>query len=345
MKTTVVIAWPGLPYYAVRVLKYALDQNAYKIRILTDKFYQNQNDLDKELGAEPVIVDLTRRYTWLETGLQPPDIMYVTSWSHKAFQTLAIEAKRCFGTKVVCMTDNIWYNSWRQNIGKIYFRLHLRRLYDAYFVPGNGTIEFLRKMGESRKPIFTGYYTADDQVFSASPERERLGTIFVGQLIYRKGVDILCDAAKICEIARKIEVCGEGKYKTKCESVGLTVNGFCQPRELAQKYKGAKALILPSRLDHWGVVVHEAALSGCLVITGPRVGAHCDLVEHLVNGYILKNLTPRDITHALDWVENLSSDELRTAGRISQLKASTLSVPLWYKKFAIINKLLSNPPL
>ena len=41
---------------------------------------------------------------------------------------------------------------------------------------------------------------------------------------------------------------------------------------------------LPSKAEHWGLVVHEAALSGCALALSDRVGAAADLLTEGVNG-------------------------------------------------------------
>ena len=41
---------------------------------------------------------------------------------------------------------------------------------------------------------------------------------------------------------------------------------------------------MPSLEEHWGLVVHEAALSGCALLLSNRVGAKEDFLEEGVNG-------------------------------------------------------------
>jgi glycosyltransferase involved in cell wall biosynthesis len=52
---------------------------------------------------------------------------------------------------------------------------------------------------------------------------------------------------------------------------------FLQPGELAPTYRQSQFLVLPSHEDHWGLVVHEAALSGCGLVLSENVGARFDL--------------------------------------------------------------------
>ena len=46
--------------------------------------------------------------------------------------------------------------------------------------------------------------------------------------------------------------------------------GFVQPEQLPDLMAGATAFVLPSRIEPWGVVLHEAASSGLPLVTAPN---------------------------------------------------------------------------
>jgi glycosyltransferase involved in cell wall biosynthesis len=59
----------------------------------------------------------------------------------------------------------------------------------------------------------------------------------------------------------------------------MSIQDFLQPVDLAPEYRKARFLVLPSHEDHWGLVVHEAAMSGCGLVLSRNVGARLDLAS------------------------------------------------------------------
>jgi glycosyltransferase involved in cell wall biosynthesis len=61
------------------------------------------------------------------------------------------------------------------------------------------------------------------------------------------------------------ELClyGSGPLQSAISHPRIKVHGFIQPEQLGSLYRQARIFALPSFSEAWGVVVHEAALSGC----------------------------------------------------------------------------------
>jgi glycosyltransferase involved in cell wall biosynthesis len=53
----------------------------------------------------------------------------------------------------------------------------------------------------------------------------------------------------------------------------VVVQEFMQPEKLGKILRESRALVLPSISDAWGLVVHEAALSGCALLLSSKVGS------------------------------------------------------------------------
>ena len=86
----------------------------------------------------------------------------------------------------------------------------------------------------------------------------------------------------------------------------IHLHDFLQPEELAAKYREARIFCLPSLEEHWGLVVHEAALSGCALLLSNRVGAKEDFLEEGVNGL---SFDPYDVN---DMAEKFAEAMTRT---------------------------------
>jgi glycosyltransferase involved in cell wall biosynthesis len=130
--------------------------------------------------------------------------------------------------------------------------------------------------------IFEGMYGADPQLFFNGPPlaNRPKRIIFVGQYIERKGCVPLARA--FAAVAHRLpgwELCmyGSGPLQSAIPPhPQIKVHGFVQPEQLGALYRDARIFALPSRSEAWGLVVHEAALSGCQLLLSDAIGAAPD---------------------------------------------------------------------
>ncbi len=138
-------------------------------------------------------------------------------------------------------------------------------------------------------------YYCDLTAFFAAPRRARddgrVVFLFCGQMIARKGVDVLLAAfARLGDRTRLLLVGREAELPALLAPLPPEVRercvyaGFQPPEELPRFFAQADVFVLPSRYDGWGVVVNQALGAGLPVICSDMVGAGHDLVEVGVNG-------------------------------------------------------------
>ncbi|MDR3579653.1 MAG: glycosyltransferase family 4 protein [Oryzomonas sp.] len=120
--------------------------------------------------------------------------------------------------------------------------------------------------------------------------------IYVGQLIPRKGVDLLItafaalkrDIPNIC-----LDIVGVGRdadsLKKMTDDLGcsneIKFKGFMEPNRLAEEFISHDIFVFPTRLDVFGLVVAEAVACGLPVICSCHAGAARDFVRG--NGIIV----------------------------------------------------------
>ena len=111
----------------------------------------------------------------------------------------------------------------------------------------------------------------------------KVNFLYVGQLIERKGIDILLKAIKRLsknEYFSNINftILGEGNYKKKILEISKKYKNikhypFCKERKLKNIYLKNDVFVLPSKFDGWGVVLMEAMKYKMGIILTKNVGA------------------------------------------------------------------------
>lgn len=242
-----------------------------------------------------------------------------TGWAHPGWLKFDRWARRR-GAKVVVAVDNCWKGNLRQWFGAVWFRLYLRSHFDAALVPGHSATRLMRFLGMPKDRIFTGYYGAHEAIYQPGPPlpQRRAEFLYVGQLIHRKGVDVLVEAFRRYREAGgtwNLRIIGSGPLQDRCTGEGVIFEGFGQARHVAQRMTEARCFILPSREDHWGTVVCEAMACGTPVIASRWVGAAEDLIRTGINGWVFNDMTPEALAGGMWQVSNWSPEAMQNAQR------------------------------
>jgi glycosyltransferase involved in cell wall biosynthesis len=122
--------------------------------------------------------------------------------------------------------------------------------------------------------------------------------LFSGQMIVRKGVDLLLSAFQMLAAERDdvaLLLLGDGPLREKLQSQvrpsladRVHFAGFVNQPELPAHFQAADVFVFPSRHDGWGVVVNEACAAALPVITTRQTGAAHDLVRDGQSGFVVE---------------------------------------------------------
>ena len=274
-------SWQGLPQYAARQLRPAIAQQGQPGAVIGTRPAVPIQGMEEALGQPIHWVDGAQVVRWADLGLVPPKVFFQAGWSCPAFNALGDEV-RAAGGKVCLLMDNDWRGNLRQWFGGAWFRLAQKRKFAAVLVPGRSGRRLARWYGFANEEIFEGLYGADPAVFFDGPplaERPKR-ILFVGQYIERKDCVGLAQAfASIADQLPEWELhlYGNGPLQDKLPPhARIRVHGFVQPTELGELYRSARIFALPSHSEAWGLVVHEAALSGCQLLLSDAIGSRLD---------------------------------------------------------------------
>lgn len=280
-------------------------------------------NLEEELGANIHWLDKPNDIWEQKELFSDRNFVIHTGWNHKGWLKYGSYVKKINNAKVVVVVDNRFKANFRQLIGAIYFRLFLKKKFDAAFVPGREGKKLLKFLGANKNAIYTGNYGAYENIyFETKPIGDRNDEfLFVGQLINRKGVDVMLNAFKQYKDAGGtwgLRILGDGQLKDECVGEGIICEGFSQPTEVSKKMNNAKVLVLVSRDEHWGTVVCEAAACGMSLITTSNVGASADIVLDSLNGIELSKLSVDNLKKAFFYYEKIDKKLLDNASEVSK---------------------------
>jgi len=175
---------------------------------------------------------------------------------------------------------------------------------------GNLGIRWFQRTKYNPDRIFSWAYFVEQPVATFPPtdvDRDGITLTYVGQLIDRKGVDILLRALEqVRRTGWRLQLVGHGEASGAlmrlARKLGIDRNidflGARPNTEVRQMLAQADALILPSRFDGWGAVVNEALMSGVPVICSDYCGA-ADLIESSHHGEVVKAGSVESLAAAL----------------------------------------------
>lgn len=151
------------------------------------------------------------------------------------------------------------------------------------------------------RPSLAAYHAVDSRLHTPV-ERINSGApvtfVYVGQLIERKGIDLLLQAAHALKAATNVDfrvrIIGGGDEawaRGLAAEAGLEKNmewvGFLSGDALRDAMRGGDVFVLPSRQDTYAVVTHEAACLGLPLLVSKHAGSAEALVQDGVNGFII----------------------------------------------------------
>ena len=220
----------------------------------------------------------------------------------------------------------------------------IRRFASHAWVAGMYQYEYVRRLGFPRDRILTGLYTADNHRGESKRTDGSAGRagkpktlLFVGRLLELKGVRELVSSFRELEADRpawKLRLIGEGPLRSQLEQVSprIEVPGFMQPGALQEEFAAASVFCLPSYIDHWGVVIHEACCAGLPVVATTTCGAITALVHHGYNGYRCEPKSVSSLREALVRVMDLPEETRLLFGERSRELSRQFTPDLWVSK-------------
>lgn len=294
----------------------------------SDREWQEWDEEDTGVFKTIILKGLSLKakhgFFYLQTGLFSvlrkvrPDVVINSSFS---LNTLwgSLYA-RLFRKSSLIWSEATCFSERKQSFARRWFRKMLVRLNDAYIPSGIEAKEFLVSLGAAEDRCFTAVDAIED--IRKSPEYEKiyeeskrvrseqsdLVLLFSGQLIERKGLDLLFAAYEkthdLSDIA--LWIMGSGPLEKELKEDALRKDlrnvkflGFRNEIEKWIYYLASDVFVLPTREDVWGLVVNEAMLCGLPVICSKYAGCCKDLIGNEKTGFVIDPNDTESFAHVL----------------------------------------------
>jgi glycosyltransferase involved in cell wall biosynthesis len=181
--------------------------------------------------------------------------------------------------------------------------------------------KFFEAIGFPKEKIIPFGYYLDVPPLAATEESQPHYGVFrfisAGQLIHRKGIDILIKACgQVPAKGWHLDIYGDGPERASLERLTarlgladrITFLGAAPNNEVQKALAAADCAVLPSRFDGWGALISEALSAGTPTICSAECGAAALLVDP-VSGEIIRDCSPEGLGASMN-------DRLNT-GRIT----------------------------
>lgn len=249
-----------------------------------------------------------------------PDIIITSGYSTPAYWEGFLYS-RLTDAKYILWNGTTLYSSGRVSGVLGLLKKVIIRSADGWIAYGSKAKEYLEFLGADPSGIVVSINTVDMEYFHQSVTLYRAPSgfnlvrskypgflfIYVGRLVAGKGLLHLLRSVKaLNDNGVGLLVVGDGPERAKLEefckhnSVENTYFvGFQRTEKLSQYYALADALILPSLIEPWGLVVNEALASGLYVACSKYAGAGYDLIKSKRNGELFDPLSADEFVSVL----------------------------------------------
>ena len=245
-----------------------------------------------------------RRFRAQYAALKDCDTVFVGIGYNEPDVIALAWALRLRGRRVVLMTESKGDDlprRWLREKGKALLFLP----FSAALVGGPRQVAYMRALGFRRRRVITGYDGVSIERVRALGGTPAIALphrpfVFVGRFVAKKNIAFLVDAyARYRQLvgvgARRLVLVGGGELeeqiRTRIAALGLNdaveITGFVGAAQVAERLASARALLLPSTEEQWGLVVNEALALDLPVAVSQAVGSHDTLVRHGINGFVL----------------------------------------------------------
>lgn len=248
-----------------------------------------------------------------------PEIILCSGWGNTFY--LKVVKQYHGSAKTVLCFDNRWNGSLKQRLLASTSKFNFLKTFKYCWVAGNPQADYAKKLGFKSENIFTGLYTADNDLFQfIGKEKLKLKGVYpkkiicVARYIPQKDLPTLWKA--FINVNTKfdnrwhLDCFGNGiLFENRIENVNIKHYGFVQPSDMSSYLLESGFFVLPSLSEPWGVVVQEMALSALPMILSNNIGAATEFLD-ATNGLSFEAGNQEDLEKQLSILMGKTDEQL-----------------------------------
>ena len=251
-----------------------------------------------------------------------PKVIFITGWYEKTHHFLIY--KSYFRKIPIIILSDSRYRDYKRSFYKELMKKILLKSFSSAIVAGKESTDYLLKLNFQKSSIFRPYNVVDNYFFKTCKTNKNIYSNY-----------FLCIARFIKVKNYKNLIKGFEIYKKKSGNLNLLIIGF-GPEEilikeiknkskfsnsiffeswketslLPQYYKGAKATVLASTKETWGLVINESMAAGTPCIVSRNCGCYLDLIEEGETGWGFDPKNEKELSNIFMKVEKTNQTEL-----------------------------------
>lgn len=172
---------------------------------------------------------------------------------------------------------------------------------------------------------------------------KKIKFIFIGQLIERKNISLLLKSFKILNNSNyknklELTIIGKGPMIQKVKQLSkkysnLKHYGFMNQTQLKKMLFKQHILVLPSKIEGWGVVINQAMASGLALIINKNMEIYKDFFKDGINGLSIDNTSESLIQNMIYLINNYNKIKIMGKNNFQYFFKSKLEVKHSVKHF------------
>lgn len=256
-------------------------------------------ELPEDVGRSELRTLILRRgerHLYVLLGLamrgKRPDAVILPGWENPAAWQCLLEARLKNVPCVAFYESSVHSHRFKRGPIPVLRRVFFRHV-DSVLTVGQASTQAALGFGVRPEFVVQSHNAVDvgelrksalNQLPSTDGERARR-YVYVGQLIDRKNVEDLLRALALLDEDTELTIAGEGPNERVLRSLAVDLGidrrvrfvGYLDPAAVPHELARAATLVLPSRVEVYGLVVNEALASGLHVVVSKRAGIYLDV--------------------------------------------------------------------
>jgi glycosyltransferase involved in cell wall biosynthesis len=246
--------------------------------------------------------------------------------------------------------------AWQNSLYRFVEKRYLKSV-DGFIFNSRTTKKAVLELLKNDKPSVLVYPPVDQfgGPISQHEIRERANTdefriLFLGNVIYRKGLHTLLEAVKGLNVKVHVDIVGsltsEPAYANLIQeiieknqlSACISLHGSIDQDQLGNRLRQAHVLVVPSSYEGFGIVYLEGMCFGLPAI-GTTTGAAGEVIEPGKTGYLI---APDDVTSLAGHLQSLAKDRSLLTRLSLNARERYLRQPSWTGSVKNIRDFLSS---